>query len=171
MREVDRASCWICILARRFGQCLGLTNCHVANRVLVLKVEDASLCAGKFVMGDHIIDVAGHRVTDKDLARGMLIGSIKKQGYFTYVVGRPNTDETKKQAEDEFSVKKDDPPSMKLGQNVRDIAQQQRLRECQQPSASHPGLLKGNGTGLQRRNVSFDDNGNKSFQIGNDNHP
>ena len=74
------------------GQKLGLGIKHYQNRVLVSKCDPGSLSAGVFLVrvphgrleygnygqvGDHIVDLDGVPVTDKDVARGILVKTLQ----------------------------------------------------------------------------------------------
>lgn len=62
------------------------------------------------------------------LCNEILFVYVQAKGYFTCVVGRPTTDDTKRWADADLSFKAD-PPSVKLNDDVREIAQRQRQRE------------------------------------------
>lgn len=106
---------------------MGLGIRDVQNRVLVSKVDPGTLAYEHLKIRDHIIDVDGTRVTDKDVARELLICSMRARGYFTCVIGRPVTDEAKRACDLDLSVK-NDPPSVKMNADVRAIAAKERIQ-------------------------------------------
>ena len=70
------------------GQKLGLAIKHYQNRVLVSKAEPGSVAGvelqvrggeggGNSQVGDHLVDVNAVPVTDKDVARGLLIKALQ----------------------------------------------------------------------------------------------
>uniref|UniRef100_A0A915DD81 PDZ domain-containing protein n=1 Tax=Ditylenchus dipsaci TaxID=166011 RepID=A0A915DD81_9BILA len=95
------------------GKSLGLRIGNSNNRVIITRVEEGSMADGKFQAKDHINDVEGQQVSDRDTARNLLISSMQKQKFVTCVVGRRNVD----------------PPSIRLSKSVRNVAQLQRFKE------------------------------------------
>ncbi|KAF8383655.1 hypothetical protein PRIPAC_72797 [Pristionchus pacificus] len=59
------------------GPKLGLGIKHFQNRVLVSKTDPASISAECLKIGDHIVDINGQPVTDKDVARGILVKGLQ----------------------------------------------------------------------------------------------
>lgn len=103
------------------GKKLGLGIRDIQNRVLVSKVDPNTLAHGKLQVRDHIIDIDGTRVSDKEIARELIIKSMRAQGYFTCIVGRPVTEEAKKACDLDLSVRSE-PPSIRMNDDVREIA-------------------------------------------------
>lgn len=67
----------MCVEWRTGGPKLGLGIKDYQNRVLVSRCDVGSLAAKYFQLGDHIIDVDGQPVTNKDVCRDLVIKSLK----------------------------------------------------------------------------------------------
>ncbi|TKR60449.1 hypothetical protein L596_027694 [Steinernema carpocapsae] len=59
------------------GPKLGLGIKHYQNRVLVSRCDGGSLASQQLGVGDHIIDIDSKPVTDKDVARELLLKSLQ----------------------------------------------------------------------------------------------
>ncbi|KIH44912.1 hypothetical protein ANCDUO_25055, partial [Ancylostoma duodenale] len=77
------------------GPKLGLGIKHFQNRVLVSRCDPGSLSSTQLAVGDHIIDIDGVPVTDKDVARDLLIKALQEKKEVSAVVERPETMEAK----------------------------------------------------------------------------
>ncbi|GMS98909.1 hypothetical protein PENTCL1PPCAC_21084, partial [Pristionchus entomophagus] len=110
------------------GPKLGLGIKHFQNRVLVSKTEPASISAENLKIGDHIVDINGQPVTDKDVARGILVKGLQARGEVTMVIERPETMEAKHWVQRALTVQTAQPPSVRMNSDVRDIAQKERAR-------------------------------------------
>ncbi|KAI6177437.1 hypothetical protein M3Y97_00907100 [Aphelenchoides bicaudatus] len=73
------------------GPKLGLDIFHYQSRVLVSRCDPDSLAAIQFKVGDCILGIDGTPVTDKDVARHILLNSLQSQGFATVLIGRPQS--------------------------------------------------------------------------------
>ncbi|GMT27802.1 hypothetical protein PFISCL1PPCAC_19099, partial [Pristionchus fissidentatus] len=110
------------------GPKLGLGIKHFQNRVLVSKTEPGSISEGCLKIGDHIVDINSQPVTDKDVARGILVKALQAHGEVTMVIERPETMEAKHWTTRALTVQAVQPPSVQMNSDVRDIAQKERNR-------------------------------------------
>ena len=101
---------------------------HYQNRVLVSRCDPGSLAASQLILGDHIIDIDGKPVTDKDVAREFLLKSLQAQGFVTCVIERPESMEAKHWTQTALSVSAAQPPSVAMNSDVRDIAARERSK-------------------------------------------
>ncbi|KAI6238031.1 hypothetical protein M3Y99_00730100 [Aphelenchoides fujianensis] len=108
------------------GPKLGLGIRHYQNRVLVSRCDAGSLAAVQMKVGDHIIDIDGKPVTDKDVAREMLLKSLQSQGFASMVVERPESMEAKHWTQTALTANPAQPPSVAMNSDVRDIAAKER---------------------------------------------
>lgn len=67
------------------GPKLGLGIKHYQNRVLVSRCDPKSIAAKYLEVGDHLIDIDGKPVTDKDVCRQMLVKGLQVCHTITYV--------------------------------------------------------------------------------------
>ncbi|CAI4225215.1 unnamed protein product [Auanema sp. JU1783] len=120
------------------GPKFGLGIKHYQNRVLVSRCDPGSVVSESLMVGDHILDVDSFRVTDKDVARDLLIKSLTRTGSVTCVIERPETTEAKAWTQQALSAQTNQPPSITLSSDVRNIAQRERTRlaENKQPARS-----------------------------------
>uniref|UniRef100_A0A0K0DAD5 PDZ domain-containing protein n=1 Tax=Angiostrongylus cantonensis TaxID=6313 RepID=A0A0K0DAD5_ANGCA len=109
------------------GPKLGLGIKHFQNRVLVSRCDPGSLSATQLV-GDHIIDIDGVPVTDKDVARDLLIKALQEKKEVTAVVERPETLEAKHWTQQALVTQVSQPPSVHMNSDVRAIASRQRAK-------------------------------------------
>uniref|UniRef100_A0A8R1ERP5 PDZ domain-containing protein n=1 Tax=Caenorhabditis japonica TaxID=281687 RepID=A0A8R1ERP5_CAEJA len=120
------------------GPKLGLGIKHFQNRVLVSRVDPGSLAEKCLVLGDHLCDVDGVPVTDKDVARDLLVKNIQEKGKVTFVVERPDSIEAKQWAKNALAANILQPPSVQMAEDVRNIASAYRnaLKTLKPPAKS-----------------------------------
>ncbi|CAI5447908.1 unnamed protein product [Caenorhabditis angaria] len=120
------------------GPKLGLGIKHFQNRVLVSRVDPGSLAEKCLVVGDHLCDVDGVPVTDKDVARDLLVRNIQEKGKVTFVVERPDSIEAKQWAKNALATNLMQPPSVQMNDDVRQIATTYRaaLKSAKPPAKS-----------------------------------
>ncbi|KAK5981319.1 hypothetical protein GCK32_004368 [Trichostrongylus colubriformis] len=73
----------------RFG--LGIK--HFNDQVIVSKSEKGSICGSQLKVLDHIVEVNGIPVTDKDICREMVIKSMQNDNMVNLVIERPVNEE------------------------------------------------------------------------------
>uniref|UniRef100_A0A1I7X8J4 PDZ domain-containing protein n=1 Tax=Heterorhabditis bacteriophora TaxID=37862 RepID=A0A1I7X8J4_HETBA len=105
------------------GPKLGLGIKHFQNRVLVSRCDPGSLVCSQLQVGDHIIDIDGFPVTDKDVARDLLIKALQTRGKVSTVIERPETTEAKHWTQQALITQ---PPSIQMNSDVRAIAARER---------------------------------------------
>ncbi|KAF8367654.1 hypothetical protein PRIPAC_85483 [Pristionchus pacificus] len=81
------------------GPKLGLGIKHFQNRVLVSKTDPASISAECLKIGDHVTDVNGQPVTDKGVARRMIVKAILSTGETSLLIARATTNGAKYEME------------------------------------------------------------------------
>ncbi|RCN32414.1 PDZ/DHR/GLGF domain protein [Ancylostoma caninum] len=110
------------------GPKLGLGIKHFQNRVLVSRCDPGSLSSTQLAVGDHIIDIDGVPVTDKDVARDLLIKALQEKKEVSAVVERPETMEAKHWTQQALVTQVCQPPSVQMNSDVRAIAARERAR-------------------------------------------
>ncbi|CAB3406536.1 unnamed protein product [Caenorhabditis bovis] len=146
------------------GPKLGLGIKHFQNRVLVSRVDPGSLAEKCLVVGDHLCDVDGVPVTDKDVARDLLVKNIQERGKVTFVVERPDSIEAKQWAKNALATNLMQPPSVQMNEDVRNIASAYRaaLKTLKPPAKS--AMTQG-ATGAKRVQIV---DSTSSHEIGHD---
>ncbi|KAK0406853.1 hypothetical protein QR680_018845 [Steinernema hermaphroditum] len=110
------------------GPKLGLGIKHYQNRVLVSRSDPGSLVASQLRLGDHIIDIDGKPVTDKDVARELFLKALQTAGFVTSVIERPESLEAKHWVQTALAATAAQPPSVHMNSDVREIAARERQR-------------------------------------------
>ncbi|KAK6725917.1 hypothetical protein RB195_004314 [Necator americanus] len=123
------------------GPKLGLGIKHFQNRVLVSRCDPGSLSATQLAVGDHIIDIDGVPVTDKDVARDLLIKALQEKKEVSAVVERPETMEAKHWTQQALVTQISQPPSVQMNSDVRAIAARERAR-VKQPKQQPKSILR-----------------------------
>ncbi|ULT89454.1 hypothetical protein L5515_007973 [Caenorhabditis briggsae] len=108
------------------GPKLGLGIKHFQNRVLVSRVDPGTLAEKCLILGDHLCDVDGVPVTDKDVARDLLVKNLQEKGKVTFVVERPESIDAKQWAKQALAANVMQPPSVQMNDDVKNIAAQYR---------------------------------------------
>jgi S1-C subfamily serine protease len=114
----------------------GLGIKHYQNKVIVSRVDDGTLSAKSLVAGDRIIDINGQPVSDKDVARDLLLKSLQKTKKVSLVVERACSDDALAAATAALVASEMQPPSIAMASDVRDIIARQKA--------------KGSGTGAKK---------------------
>uniref|UniRef100_A0AAF5PSS0 PDZ domain-containing protein n=2 Tax=Wuchereria bancrofti TaxID=6293 RepID=A0AAF5PSS0_WUCBA len=110
------------------GPKLGLGIKHYQNRVLVSRADQNSLAAQQLLIGDHIIDIDGRPVTDKDVCRELLLKSLQSQRFVTMVIERPETMEARHWVQSALAASAAQAPSVAMNSDVREIAARERQK-------------------------------------------
>lgn len=123
------------------GPKLGLGIKHFQNRVLVSRCDPGSLSSTQLAVGDHIIDIDGVPVTDKDVARDLLIKALQEKKEVSSVIERPETMEAKHWTQQALVTQVCQPPSVQMNSDVRAIAARERAR-IKQPKKQPQSILR-----------------------------
>uniref|UniRef100_A0A0N4Z4U3 PDZ domain-containing protein n=1 Tax=Parastrongyloides trichosuri TaxID=131310 RepID=A0A0N4Z4U3_PARTI len=118
----------LAILNLEMGRKLGLGIRHFQNRVLVSKTDPGSIAHDQLKVGDHICDVEGMPVTDKDVCRKLLIAQLQENRKVTLVIERPDCAEAKEWARKALETPVLEPPSVRMNDDVKAIAMRERAK-------------------------------------------
>ncbi|VDM92902.1 unnamed protein product [Onchocerca ochengi] len=148
------------------GPKLGLGIKHYQNRVLVSRADQNSLAAQNLLVGDHIIDIDGRPVTDKDVCRELLLKSFQTQRFATMVIERPETVEARHWVQSALASSSAQAPSVAMNSDVREIAarERQKLKKNLMPKKSC--MRKSNAIG---KTITINENRASEFIIASDN--
>jgi len=125
------------------GPKLGLGIRHYQNRVLVSRCDAGSLAGQSLKIGDHIVDIDSKPVSDKDVARELLLKSLQSQGFASMVVERPDSMEAKHWTQTALTTNPAQPPSVAMNSDVKDIAAREREKLKKQQPIRKPSILGG----------------------------
>uniref|UniRef100_A0AC35U0R1 PDZ domain-containing protein n=1 Tax=Rhabditophanes sp. KR3021 TaxID=114890 RepID=A0AC35U0R1_9BILA len=101
---------------------IGLYVKHYQNRVIVTRVKANSLAAKHLAIGDHILDVDGTRVSNKNIFGKLITSNLKELGHTNLIIERPSSKESEKWTE--WAL--DAPPSVKIRTDVQTILEKVR---------------------------------------------
>uniref|UniRef100_A0A1I7Z343 PDZ domain-containing protein n=1 Tax=Steinernema glaseri TaxID=37863 RepID=A0A1I7Z343_9BILA len=146
----------------------GLGIKHHQNKVLVSRVDEGSLSAKALVQGDRIIDINGDPVSDKDVARTLLLKSLQKTHTVDMVVERAVTEEAKRLVSNALLASQMQPPSVALASDVRDIIARHVAQRKKDSVDKKEGIMKRAAGSKSRGAVKIID-GQKDMMIGTDN--
>ncbi|OZC06895.1 PDZ/DHR/GLGF domain protein [Onchocerca flexuosa] len=148
------------------GPKLGLGIKHYQNRVLVSRTDQNSLAAQFLLVGDHIIDIDGRPVSDKDVCRELLLKSFQTQRFATMVIERPETMEARHWVQSALASSSAQAPSVAMNSDVREIAarERQKLKKNLMPKKSC--MRKSNAIG---KAITINENRATEFIIASDN--
>ncbi|TKR72628.1 hypothetical protein L596_020046 [Steinernema carpocapsae] len=143
----------------------GLGIKHHQNKVLVSRVDEGSLSAKALILGDRIVDINGDPVSDKDVARTLLLKSLQKTRTVDMVVERAMTEDAKRQVNNALVASQMQPPSVALASDVRDIIARHVAQQKNQPKKTTGGIMK---KSARRHDVRITEE-QKEYVIGSDN--
>lgn len=134
------------------GPKLGLGIKHYQNRVLVSRCDPGSLASQHLQIGDHLIDIDGHPVTDKDVCRELFLKTLQTNCSVTTVVERPETMEARHWVQNALAASAAQAPSVAMNSDVRAIAarERQKLQKAITPKKS---CLRQAGAATMRVNI------------------
>ncbi|KAK0405997.1 hypothetical protein QR680_018307 [Steinernema hermaphroditum] len=124
----------------------GLGIKHHQNKVLVSRVDEGSLSAKALIQGDRIIDINGDPVSDKDVARTLLVKSLQKTRKVDLVVERATTEEAKQLVNSALLASQLQPPSVALASDVRDIIARHVAQRKAGTDVKKEGIMKQRGS-------------------------
>uniref|UniRef100_A0A0R3RRZ3 PDZ domain-containing protein n=1 Tax=Elaeophora elaphi TaxID=1147741 RepID=A0A0R3RRZ3_9BILA len=129
----------------------GLGIKHFQNNVIVSRIDPGSLAAQSLQEKDHIIDINGIKVTDKEVARSLLVRALKKKNCVSMCIERPVSGKAKEWADDAINASQMQPPSVAMASDVREIAARQQQKMMEAMETKKPGIIrktnsKGTGT-------------------------
>ncbi|VIO89756.1 PDZ domain containing protein [Brugia malayi] len=148
------------------GPKLGLGIKHYQNRVLVSRCDPGSLASQQLQVGDHLIDIDGHPVTDKDVCRELLLKSLQANRFVTTVVERPETMEARHWVQGALAASVAQAPSVAMNSDVRAIAARER-QKLQKAIVPKKSCLR-RSTSMGKR-VNIDEGKAMEFIIASDN--
>uniref|UniRef100_A0A915PUZ2 PDZ domain-containing protein n=1 Tax=Setaria digitata TaxID=48799 RepID=A0A915PUZ2_9BILA len=148
------------------GPKLGLGIKHYQNRVLVSRTDQNSLASQQLLVGDHIIDIDGRPVTDKDVCRELLLKSLQTQRSVTMVIERPETMEARHWVQSALTASAAQAPSVAMNSDVREIAARERLKLKKMPLPKKSCMRKTTAPG---KPITINENRATEFIIASDN--
>lgn len=92
------------------------------------RADQNSLAAQQLLVGDHIIDIDGRPVTDKDVCRELLLKTLQSQHFATMVIERPETMEARHWVQSALAASAAQAPSVAMNSDVREIAARERQK-------------------------------------------
>jgi len=133
----------------------GLGIKHFQNKVFVSRVDEGSLSALALVVGDRIVDVNGAPVSDKNVARTMLLRSLQQTHTVSLAIERAEGYEAKDAVKAALSASEMQPPSVALNSDVIDIIKRQK-KKMEKPEQRKPSIIRrGEASKDKERRVSL----------------
>ncbi|KAK6759102.1 hypothetical protein RB195_016365 [Necator americanus] len=163
---------YMVILRVTRGLRFGLGIKHYRNMVIVSKVEKGTLSADAMKVGDHIIDVNGIPVTDKNVAKSLIIRSLQTDGTVNMIVERAVDPAALALVEGYLTASQLQPPSITMASDVKSIVQRyfEKLKMGHGKMKPVPVLRPPDAPQRDYGRVQFEEGAqHKSIQIGMDN--
>uniref|UniRef100_A0A915PLD1 PDZ domain-containing protein n=1 Tax=Setaria digitata TaxID=48799 RepID=A0A915PLD1_9BILA len=101
----------------------GLGIKHFQDNVIVSRIDPGSMVAQSLQEKDHIIDINGIKVTDKEVAKSLL-----KKNSVSMCIERPVSAKAKNWVDDAMNASRMQPPSIAMASDVREIAARQQQK-------------------------------------------
>ncbi|CAD5231827.1 unnamed protein product [Bursaphelenchus xylophilus] len=122
----------------KFG--LGIKHFH--NKVLVTRVDAGSLSAKSLMVADRIVDVNGSPVTDKEVARTLLLKALQKDRKVSLLIERPFSKEAKDKVAFALNQSEMQAPSVAMASDIQAIIAKQKAKMKEASKEPKKGLLR-----------------------------
>ncbi|KAL6744017.1 hypothetical protein Aduo_016996 [Ancylostoma duodenale] len=163
---------FLVILRVTQGLRFGLGIKHYRNMVIVSKVEEGTLSADALRVADRIIDVNGVPVTDKNVAKTLILRSLQVDGTVNMIVERPVEPAAQAQMESYLTASQYQAPSVAMASDVKSIVRRyfDKLKMGHGNLKPVPALRSPDAPQPEYRRVQFEEGAqHQSIQIGVDN--
>jgi len=132
----------------------GLGIKHFQNKVFVSRVDEGSLSSLALVVGDRIVDVNGAPVSDKDVARTMLLRSLQKTHTVSLAIERAEAEDAKNAVKAALNASEMQAPSVAMASDIQEIVKRQKKKMEKQSPEHRPGIIRPRSQPSRDRRVS-----------------